>query len=881
MFSSLVQPLLGGVNDRAVSALQPLVAKINRLEDDTRKCSDAALRKRTAEFRKRIEAGESLDSILPEAFATVREAAWRSIGQRHFDVQLMGGIVLHQGKITEMKTGEGKTLVATLAVYLNALAGKGVHVVTVNDYLAERDSQWMGQIYKFLGLEVGCIKSGLGDAERRAAYQADVTYATNNEIGFDYLRDNMKFQLADMVQRPPNFAIIDEVDSILIDEARTPLVISGVAEDSSALYIAVNKIIPRLTEADFERDEKQRTITLTDQGIEHVEQLLATAGLLKAGSLYEVENVRLLHHVNMGLRAHYLFRRDSHYMVRSGKLVIIDEFTGRAMEGRRFGEGLHQALEAKEGVKIQAENQTLASITYQNLFRLYPKLAGMTGTALTEAGEFSEIYSLEVVAIPTNMPVARNDHEDEVYRSAEERDEAIIKQIDECRGRGQPVLVGTVSIEKSEKLSKILTKKKIPHQVLNAKFHEAEAKIIAEAGVPGSVTIATNMAGRGTDIQLGGNLEARLAKINVDSDSDADVDVVKKTAIEKEVADAKQKALTAGGLYVIGTERHESRRIDNQLRGRSGRQGDAGDSKFFISLQDDLMRIFGSDRIDATLVRLGLEEGEAISHPWISKAIEKAQSKVEARNFEIRKQLLRYDDVMNDQRKVIFQQRREIMDADEVAETIADMRASMIEEIATAAIFDDAQPDDWDGEALRAGAARLLGLAVPAEEWLGEQGMDRQTLVGRLTELANAKQTAKEAEVGADLMRQAEKSFLLQILDQHWKDHLLALDQMRQSVALRAYAQRDPLNEYKREAFLLFDQMLDGMRETVTAAVSSLEFRPAAERGKPLPQGAQAGMLPGGVAGAGKQNWGKTPRNARCPCGSGKKYKHCHGKIAV
>lgn len=879
MITSLVKPLLGNVNDRAVAALKPFVAAVNKLEEEVKQYDDTALRKRTEVFRQRIAAGESLESVLPEAFATVREAAWRSIGQRHFDVQLMGGVVLHQGKIAEMKTGEGKTLVATLAVYLNALAGKGVHVVTVNDYLAERDSKWMGQIYEFLGLSVGCIKSGMDDAARRDAYAADVTYATNNEVGFDYLRDNMKFRLDDMVQRPPSFAIVDEVDSILIDEARTPLVISGVAEDSSQLYIAVNKLIPALTEGDFDLDEKQRSITLTDGGIGHVEKLLAEVGLLKGASLYEVENVGILHHVNMALRAHYLFRRDSHYMRRGGKIVIIDEFTGRAMEGRRFSEGLHQALEAKEGVEIQAENQTLASITYQNLFRLYPKLAGMTGTAMTEAGEFSEIYKLDVVAIPTNMPVTRQDHHDEIYRSSGERDSAIIQQIVDCRTRAQPVLVGTVSIEKSEKLSAVLTQKKIPHQVLNAKFHAQEAEIIAEAGVPGSVTIATNMAGRGTDIQLGGNLEARLAKVEGDK--------AKQDAISKEVMAAKEKALAAGGLYVIGTERHESRRIDNQLRGRSGRQGDAGDSKFFISLQDDLMRIFGSDRLDSTLGRLGIKDGEAISHPWINKAIEKAQSKVEARNFEIRKQLLRYDDVMNDQRRVIFQQRKEIMDADEVADTIVDMRAHVIDELAAAVIPDDGNAEEWDGGMLKSEAERLLGLNVDAAAWLGEDGMDRETLAQRLGDLSAKQQADKEAKVGAEIMRQAEKSFLLQVLDQHWKDHLLALDQMRQSVALRAYAQRDPLNEYKREAFLLFDQMLDGMRQTVTAVISRVEFRPPEERGKPLPKGLTPGRRPlaGGAVARGNgaagppSNWGKIPRNARCPCGSGKKYKHCHGAI--
>ncbi len=878
MFSSLAKALFGTSNDRLVKAMQPLVDTINGLEQNMQALDDKALREQTTRFRDRLQNGETLDNLLPEAFATVREAAMRTIGQRHFDVQLMGGMVLHDGKITEMKTGEGKTLVATLAAYLNALPGKGVHVVTVNDYLAERDSAWMGQIYEFLGLSVGCIKAGLNDDDRRVAYAADVTYATNNEIGFDYLRDNMKFRLEDMVQREPYFAIVDEVDSILIDEARTPLVISGQAETSSDLYVAVDKLIPLLKPEDFDLDEKQRNITLTDSGTEHVEHILTEAGLITTGSLFDAENIALLHHINMGLRAHHLFQRDTHYMVRQQKILIIDEFTGRAMDGRRFSDGLHQALEAREGVEVMPENQTLASITYQNLFRLYAKLSGMTGTAMTEAGEFSEIYNLSVVAIPTNQTVTRIDHHDEVYRSSEERDQSVIAQIVDCRERGQPVLVGTVSIEKSELLSAELEKLKIPHQVLNAKFHEQEAKIIADAGIPGGVTIATNMAGRGTDIQLGGNLDARLAE--------AEGNKAEQKAITKEVEEAKAKALAAGGLYVIGTERHESRRIDNQLRGRSGRQGDPGASKFFLSLQDDLMRIFGSERLDSILGRLGLEKGEAIIHPWINKAIEKAQTKVEARNFEIRKQLLKFDDVMNDQRKVVFEQRREIMDADEVAETIQDMRQDVIADLLSEAIPAGSYHDSWNAETLKEGAARYLGLDVPAEEWMAEDGMDHDAILERLTKMADHRQAEKAASVGADIMRRAEKSLLLQVLDQSWKEHLLALDQMKQSISLRAYAQKNPLDEYKREAFMLFQHMLDNLRRTITSVMAHVTFRQPDEGAEGNQNGGQsADTLSGAddspakraaVANALSQ---KTPRNAPCPCGSGKKFKHCHGAL--
>ena len=870
MFKTIANSIFGGsifgdANDREIKKFTPLIEAIAELEPRLEALDDASLAGQTVLLRQRLDEGESLDALLPEAFATVREAAKRTIGQRHFDVQMMGGIVLHQGRITEMKTGEGKTLVATLAVYLNALPGKGVHVVTVNDYLARRDSAWMGQIYQFLGLSVGCIVNEMDDDARRTAYAADVTYATNNELGFDYLRDNMKFRLEDMVQREPHFAIIDEVDSILIDEARTPLVISGPAQDSSSLYAAVDAVVPKLTEADYELDEKQRSITLTEDGIGQVEKLLEEAGLITSGTLYDTENIALLHHVNMALRAHRLFQRDTHYMVRAGRIVIIDEFTGRAMDGRRFSDGQHQALEAKEKVEIQPENQTVASITYQNLFRLYPKLAGMTGTALTEAGEFSEIYHLDVIAIPTNQPVARTDHDDEVYRTMAERDAAVINQIKTCQAAGQPVLVGTVSIEKSEALSGALKSHGITHQVLNARFHEQEAGIIAEAGVPGAVTIATNMAGRGTDIQLGGNLEMRIA-----------ADPQNKAAITAEVEAARQQVLDAGGLFVIGTERHESRRIDNQLRGRSGRQGDPGGSRFYLSLEDDLMRIFGSERLDGMLVKLGLEEGEAIIHPWINKAIEKAQSKVEARNFEIRKQLLKYDDVMNDQRRVIFEQRKDIMRADDVSDTITDMRHEVVEGITTAAVPPESYPDAWQPEQFAEDSLRLLGVKPDAAAWFAEDGMDAEAIENRLRDEADRFMAEKAVRFGPEVMRMAEKSLLLQVLDQSWKDHLLALDQMRQNVSLRAYAQKDPLNEYKREAFQLFDMMLDRLRETVTSVLAHVDLRQADAEGEAA---AAAPPLATTTGPAEPVSGGKIARNAPCPCGSGKKYKHCHGRV--
>src|SRR5579871_675936 len=912
MLSAFAKRIFGSANDRYVNGLKPIVAAINALEPAVKALSDEDLKARTAWLKERLAKGESLEDVLPDAFASVREAAWRTLGQRHFDVQLMGGVVLHRGAIAEMKTGEGKTLVATLAVYLNALEGKGVHVVTVNDYLARRDSEWMGQTYRFLGMSVGCIVHGLDDVERRAAYACDVTYGTNNEFGFDYLRDNMKHRLEHMVQREFNFAIVDEVDSILVDEARTPLIISGPAEDSSELYRSVDKLIPKLTDVDFEKDEKTRHVTMTEEGAEHIEQLLRAAGLLKTGGLYDIENISLVHHVNQGLRAHKLFARDVDYIVKDDKVIIIDEFTGRMMEGRRYSEGLHQALEAKEAVPIQNENQTLASITFQNYFRLFPKLAGMTGTAMTEANEFLDIYNLEVVEIPTNLPCIRIDEHDEVYRTAKEKFDAIITLIEECRARQQPVLVGTVSIEKSELLSGLLKKKKVSHQVLNARYHEQEAYIIAQAGVPGAVTIATNMAGRGTDIQLGGNFDMRV-RSELQTVEDAAQRERRTTEIRGEIDAARKIVVDAGGLFVVGSERHESRRIDNQLRGRSGRQGDPGASKFFVSLEDDLMRIFGSERMDAVLSRLGLKEGEAVIHPWVNKALAKAQQKVEARNYDIRKQLLKYDDVMNDQRKVVYEQRREIMSAPDVAATVADMRHETIAEAVARAIPENSIAEQWDIEGLHAECQRLLALDLPLAEWAKEEGIGAEEIEERIVAASDRKMAEKTANYGPELMRMAEKSLLLQLLDQTWKDHLLSLDHLRQGINLRAYAQRDPLNEYKREAFELFEGMLGHLREQVTSVLSHVELRfeappepppgfseaaAPAEREAVL---AEAGAMPGPgrmpppppprparrppAAPAGERPagprapWAGTPRNAACPCGSGKKFKHCHGRL--
>ncbi len=911
MFAAIAKRLFGSANDRFIKTLGKTVDQINALEASVEPLSDEALANRTVELRERLAKGETLDDILPDAFATVREAAKRAIGQRHFDVQLMGGIVLHRGMIAEMKTGEGKTLVATLPVYLNSLEGGGVHVVTVNDYLAKRDSEWMGRVYKKLGLTVGCIVHGMDDDQRRAAYACDVTYGTNNELGFDYLRDNMKFRLTDMVHRNFHYAIVDEVDSILIDEARTPLIISGPAEDSSELYRRVNALIPLLVEGDYEKDEKQRTVAMTEAGTEKMEGLLRDAGLLKGDSMYDMENVSVVHHVNQGLRAHKLFTRDVDYIVKNDKVIIIDEFTGRMMEGRRYSEGLHQALEAKENVTIQAENQTLASITFQNLFRMYPKLAGMTGTAMTEAGEFHDIYKLEVIEIPTNVTVARKDADDEVYRSKREKYDAIVAQVAECHARKQPVLVGTVSIEKSEELSELLKKKGIRHQVLNARYHEQEALIISQAGRAGAVTIATNMAGRGTDIQLGGNVEMRLLA-ELPPGTDEATRAAREAEIRAEMAKEKQEVLAAGGLYVLGTERHESRRIDNQLRGRSGRQGDPGASKFFVSLEDDLMRIFGSERMDTMLRRLGLKEGEAIVHPWINKALEKAQQKVEARNFEIRKHLLKYDDVMNDQRKVVYEQRKEIMDAPDVASTVADMRHETISAMVARAIPPNAYAEQWNVDQLHDEVARVLNLDLPIKDWAKEEGIADDEIRERLTEAADRKMAEKAANYGPEIMRLAEKSLLLQILDQQWKEHLLHLDHLRQGINLRAYGQRDPVNEYKREAFSMFEDMLARLRETVTGVLMHVELRvnapdPAIEHPAlgPMqemhpsadPMGGYGEVEPAAVNGSGEtqrpvttrrasgngldasdpSSWGRVSRNAACPCGSGKKYKHCHG----
>ena len=873
MFTSITKSLFGDPNERVLKKFHPVIEQINSLEQKIEALDKNEIVKLSNVLRERATAGEDLDELLPEAFALVREAAKRTLGQRHFDVQLMGGITLHKGHIAEMRTGEGKTLVATLAAYLNALSGKGVHVVTVNDYLAARDSRWMGEIYSYLGLSVGCIVSQMSDDERRAAYTCDITYGTNNEYGFDYLRDNLKFSLAEMVQREHHFAIVDEVDSILIDEARTPLIISGPSETSIELYEQVNKLIPDFNSDDYEIDEKSRSANLTEIGVEHSEALLTQAGLLQSGTLYDSANVNLLHHISQALRAHKMFMRDKHYMVKNEDLLIIDEFTGRAMQGRRFSDGLHQALEAKENLSIKPENQTLASVTYQNYFRLYDKLSGMTGTALTEAGEFSEIYALDVVSIPTNMPVLRKDEDDAIYRTGKERDAAIIDLILDCREKGQPILVGTVSIEKSESLSEALKRKKIPHNVLNARFHQEEAQIIANAGIPGAVTIATNMAGRGTDIQLGGNLEMKLREKQLAPDSSEAI------KIATEIEDKKKKALSAGGLFVLGTERHESRRIDNQLRGRTGRQGDPGSSKFFLSLEDDLMRIFGSEKLDGMLQKLGLEEGESIAHNWINKAVEKAQSKVESHNFEIRKQLLKYDDVMNDQRQVVFSQRKDIMQTEDVHDTILSMREETIEWIVSEAIPSGSFPDMWDGELLASLSRSHLGIKVPGAEWIKEDGVSDIEIVDRLKLASNQHMAGKAAVFGRDMMRNIEKSVVLQILDQNWKEHLLNLDHLRQGINLRAYAQKDPLNEYKREAFQMFEGMLDKMRQTVTMALANIEIQPAHDAERQRNESIKKDQKLSNSPVNSQIRNEKVPRNAPCPCGSGKKFKHCHGKI--
>jgi len=916
---ALARKIFGSANDRKVKTFRAGVEQINALEPEIQALSDDALRARTEDFRSQLKNGAKLDDLLIPAFATVREAARRALGQRHYDVQLIGGMVLNSGEIAEMRTGEGKTLVATAPVYLNALTGRGVHVVTVNDYLAQRDSEWMGQVYKFLGLTVGCITHGLSDEERRDAYAADVTYGTNNEFGFDYLRDNMKHDRASMVQREHAFAIVDEVDSILIDEARTPLIISGPLEDRSEFYNTVDAFIPSLTEEDYELDEKARSATFTEAGNEKLEGLLSEAELLKGESLYDVENVAIVHHLQQALKAHKLFQRDKDYIVRNGEVVIIDEFTGRMMPGRRFSEGLHQALEAREKASIQPENQTLASITFQNYFRMYNKLAGMTGTASTEADEFADIYKLEVVEIPTNMPVTRIDDDDEVYRTVEEKFNAIVHLIDDCKDRGQPILVGTTSIEKSEYLAELLKKhgykqidlsdpaafaaaqkkgdgKAKVFAVLNARYHEQEAFIVSQAGLPSAVTIATNMAGRGTDIQLGGNADMQIDMELGDMPEGAERST-KETAIRAEVDELKQKALSAGGLYVIGTERHESRRIDNQLRGRSGRQGDPGHSKFFLSLQDDLMRIFGSERMDSMLQKLGLEEGEAIIHPWINKALEKAQQKVEARNFDIRKNLLKFDDVMNDQRKVVFEQRIELMDGDAIQDAVSDMRQDVVDGLVTSHIPERAYPEQWDTEGLQEEVKKYLNLDLPIKDWAAEEGIADEEVRDRLRKTADEAMAQKVAKYSPDIMRQVEKAILLQTLDNLWREHLANLDHLRSVVAFRGYAQRDPLQEYKTEAFTLFESMLAQLRQMTTAQLLRVEL--VTEQPPQMPEElemhphhinpltgedemALANAQPGGVVERDPNNpatWGKVGRNEACPCGSGKKFKHCHGAL--
>jgi len=916
MIGALARKVFGTPNDRILKSLEKTVGQINALEPEFQSLSDDELRGLTAKFRKRHEAGESLDKLLPEAFAAVREAATRALGQRPCEVQLLGGMVLHQGRIAEMRTGEGKTLVATLAAYLNAIPGKGVHVVTVNDYLASRDAEWMGQVYRALGLTVGCItESEFGKLERQAAYNADITYGTNAQFGFDYLRDNMQFSLAEMVQRPFNFAIVDEVDSILIDEARTPLIISGPSVDSSELYIRFNEAVQKLEPDCYEIEQKSRSVAMTDRGSERIDEICQEMGLLPYGSIFDVENINMLHYVTRALRAQHVFRRDVDYIVKSDRVIIIDEHTGRMMEGRRYGEGQHQAIEAKEGVTIQRENQTLASITLQNYFRLYPKLAGMTGTALTEAAEFEEIYGLTVVDIPTNRPVARQDEHDVIYRTEKEKMNALIQVVLDAREKGQPTLVGTISIEKSEQLSAELKRRKIEHNVLNARYHEQEAHIIAQAGRPGAVTIATNMAGRGTDIQLGGTLEMRLSEI-----PEAELTPEKKAAIEAEVLASREQVKEAGGLLIVGTERHESRRIDNQLRGRSGRQGDPGASIFFLSLEDHLMKVFGGDKIDGMLQKLGVSEGEAIYHPWINKAIEKAQKRVEGHYFDARKNILKFDNVMNDQRKVIYEQRREIMADDDLSDAIRDMRHEVIDELVTSCIPPNAYPAQWDTARLPSEAQRIFGMPVPAVDWAAEEGIADAEIRERLTRMADELMARKTATYSAPVMRTVEKSILLQHLDQLWKEHLLTLDHLREGINLRAYAQRDPLNEYKSEAFQLFERMLDNLREQVTQtlalitiqisqaddgsanAMASLARPPAAEDLQYVdadnPEDAPAPNVPGehietqparGAAAAAAvtalidpadpSTWGKVQRNAACPCGSGLKYKQCHGKL--
>jgi preprotein translocase subunit SecA len=912
---TIAKKVFGTPNDRQIKATRPTIEAINALEPEFRALDDDAIRAKTAAFRDRFAKGETLDDLLPEAFANAREAARRALGLRPFDVQLMGGIFLHRGNIAEMKTGEGKTLMATLPVYLNALTGRGVHVVTVNDYLARRDAEWMGLVYHALGLTVGVVVPGMAEDDKTAAYAADVTYATNNELGFDYLRDNMKSDLAQVHQRDHYFAIVDEVDSILIDEARTPLIISGPSQDRSDLYTAVDGLIPELSAEHYDLDEKARSTTLTEEGNEYVERRLGELGLLPEGAgLYDPESTTIVHHVTQALRAHVLFKRDKDYIVRNGEVMLIDEFTGRMMAGRRLSDGLHQAIEAKEGVTIKPENVTLASVTFQNYFRLYEKLAGMTGTAATEAEEFQEIYGLGVVEVPTNKPVIREDNDDQVFRTAREKYAAIVEEITRAHEAGQPILVGTTSIEKSEALAAMLKTAGVPHNVLNARYHEQEAKIIADAGRPGAVTIATNMAGRGTDIQLGGNVEMRVIEaLEAAEKEGGHVDpAAARTEVEAEVAEAKSRVIAAGGLYVLATERHESRRIDNQLRGRSGRQGDPGRTNFYLSLEDDLMRIFGSDRLDSMLGKLGMKEGEAIIHPWVNKALEKAQGKVEARNFDIRKNLLKFDDVMNDQRKAIFAQRREIMEAADLSEVTRDMRHQVVEDIVAEYVPARAYADQWDIEGLTERVKTKFGLDLPLQDWADEEGVDDEVIRERLTAEADKMMAAKAARYGTETMRMIEKQVLLQTIDQNWRDHLVTLDHLRSVVGFRGYAQRDPLNEYKSEAFQLFEALLNKLRAEVTrmlahvqvmtpeeqqAMIADMQARAKAAQATAQPvagapqaattarapamAAATAAPLPAGsrVDPDDPETWAHSGRNDACPCGSGKKYKHCHGRL--
>ncbi|MBD8699734.1 preprotein translocase subunit SecA [Sphingomonas sp. CFBP 13714] len=912
MFGGFAKSLFGSSNDRYVKSLNPILAKIASFEPSLVAMSDEELSGQTAKFRARLANGEKLDDLLPEAFATVREAAKRVLGQRHYDVQMVGGIVLHRGEIAEMRTGEGKTLVATLATYLNALPGDGVHVVTVNDYLAARDAEWMGQVYTFLGMTIGVIVPNLSDEERRAAYAADITYGTNNEFGFDYLRDNMKYERSSMVQRRFNFAVVDEVDSVLIDEARTPLIISGPTDDKSELYIQVDAVVKQLVPGDYDKDEKQKTIILTEDGTEKVERMLEAAGLLEGANLYDFENTQVVHHLNQALRAIVMFKSDIDYIVKDGKVIIIDEFTGRMMDGRRWSDGLHQAVEAKEGVQIEPENQTMASITFQNYFRMYPKIGGMTGTAATEAAEFYDIYKINVVSIPTNVTVKRVDEEDEFYKDTKDKFAAIAKKIKHHADLGQPVLVGTVSIEKSELLSEFLVGEAVEHKVLNARFHEMEAHIVAQAGRKSAVTIATNMAGRGTDIKLGGNLEFRMLDEHPDLVEGTPEYAAEAARIETEIEAEKQAVLAAGGLFVLGTERHESRRIDNQLRGRSGRQGDPGLSRFYLSLDDDLLRIFGPDTLFAKMMRNNIEDGEAIGSKWLSKAIETAQKKVEARNYDIRKQVVEYDDVMNEQRKVIYEQRADIMDADTVGDVVTDMRAETVNVIVGEACPPNSYPEQWDIAGMKTRLTEVLNLEPQIEAWLLEEAIDPEIVEERVRAMADEAIATKSADLDTETWTSVEKSILLQNLDHHWKEHLATLDALRQVVHLRAYAQKTPINEYKQEAFSLFQRMLETIREDVTKTIAHAQFQIQAPVGLPeLPDFItthfdpftgendsldQARGMSGHITsqlppmqipqpqaadiGEDPANWeGVVSRNAPCPCGSGRKYKQCHGAV--